>query len=100
MRLSGFANVPDIVVNSTLFDAMSGEVAAFEELVGSHGGAGGMQTRPFLLYPAGWTNAEPALHGAESIHQFLCRFVPGVESEKDAPATGADRINPAEAGRG
>lgn len=100
MRLSGFANVPDIVVNSALFDATSGEVAAFEELVGSHGGAGGMQTRPFLLYPAGWTSAEPALHGAESVHHFLCRFVSGVETRKNASEDGADRITPTETGRG
>ena len=42
---------PDIMVNS-LWDEQTGEVAAFEELVGSHGGLGGDQTRPFLLYPA------------------------------------------------
>src|SRR5262249_26301944 len=40
----------DIVVNS-LFNPMSGEVAAFEELVGSHGGLGGTQNQPFVLYP-------------------------------------------------
>ena len=32
------------------------EVAAFEELVGSHGGVGASQSYPFVLYPGGWTN--------------------------------------------
>ena len=35
------------------------EVAAFEELIGSHGGLGGFQTRPFIMHPADWTIDEP-----------------------------------------
>ena len=34
------------------YDPERDEVAAFEEQVGSHGGLGGPQTHPFLLYPA------------------------------------------------
>ena len=30
------------------------ENAAFEELVGNHGGLGGEQTDPFVLFPAEW----------------------------------------------
>ena len=41
-----------------MLDPETGEVAAFEELVGSHGGMGGAQTEAFLLYPAAF--AEPA----------------------------------------
>ena len=33
-------------------------VAAFEELIGSHGGLGGWQTRASLLYPADWAAPE------------------------------------------
>ncbi len=47
----GFATCPDIVVNSTYW-ADTDEVAAFEELVGSHGGLGGTQALPFVLHPA------------------------------------------------
>ena len=50
-RLDGFTNVGDLLINSS-YDAELEEVAAFEELVGSHGGFGGPQTRPFLLAPA------------------------------------------------
>ena len=49
-RTDGFAHCPDLVVNSTYWPAM-GEVAAFEELVGSHGGMGGGQSFPFVLLP-------------------------------------------------
>ena len=50
-RTDGFPHCPDIVVNSTYW-AESDEVAAFEELVGSHGGMGGGQAHPFALYPS------------------------------------------------
>ena len=46
-----FPHCPDIVVNSTLLGGLD-EVAAFEELVGSHGGLGGGQAHPFVLHPA------------------------------------------------
>jgi hypothetical protein len=76
-RLSSYPNVPDIVVNSTLFDPSTGEVAAFEELIGCHGGAGGLQTEPFLLFPSNWTNDDPTLVGSESVHAFLVTHVQG-----------------------
>ena len=50
LRENRFANCPDILVMSQ-FDPETGEVAAFEELVGCHGGLGGPQTRPFVLHP-------------------------------------------------
>ena len=50
-RTDGFEHCPDIVVNSTYW-AETDEVAAFEELVGSHGGMGGEQSFPFALAPA------------------------------------------------
>jgi uncharacterized membrane protein YvlD (DUF360 family) len=73
-RTDTFAHCPDIMVNS-LWDEQTGEVAAFEELVGSHGGMGGEQTRPFLLYPASWLAPEAELFGAESVHQQLRRWL-------------------------
>ena len=42
-------------------------VAAFEELIGSHGGLGGWQTRASLLYPADWARQEPL--GAPAVHR-------------------------------
>ena len=49
-RTDGFPHCPDIVLNSTYWQDTD-EVAAFEELVGSHGGMGGSQSFPFLLHP-------------------------------------------------
>ncbi len=36
------------------YDPSLGEVVAFEELVGSHGGLGGWQADAFVLHPVGW----------------------------------------------
>ena len=50
------------------------ENAAFEELVGNHGGLGGEQTHPFVLYPAEWQLDDAELIGAESVFRNLKRW--------------------------
>jgi hypothetical protein len=48
-RVADFPHAGDLIVNSTLY--ADGSVAAFEELVGSHGGLGGEQTDAFIFHP-------------------------------------------------
>ena len=50
-EVDGYRTVADLMVNSR-YDPELEEVAAFEDQVSSHGGLGGPQTHPFLLYPA------------------------------------------------
>ena len=50
LRTDGFAHVADIMVGS-FYDPELDEGCAFEELISFHGGLGGPQTRPFILYP-------------------------------------------------
>ena len=69
-RTNTFADTPDILVNS-FFDPNKQEGAAFEELIGFHGGLGGYQTQPFLLYPSEWELADETIIGAEAIYRFL-----------------------------
>jgi uncharacterized membrane protein YvlD (DUF360 family) len=78
-RLDGMPNSPDLVAIS-LLDPSTGEVAAFEELIGSHGGLGGPQTEPFILYPAGWSLEEPII-GAENVYHQLRRWLSGIGIE-------------------
>lgn len=73
-RLDTFPHVGDIVVNS-LYEPATEEVAAFEELVGSHGGLGGPQTRPFLLVPAGWAAGDGPIVGAPAVNAQLRRWI-------------------------
>ena len=72
-RLDGFDAVGDLLVNSA-YDPDVEEVAAFEELVGSHGGLGGAQTRPFLLFPADWGLGEGPLVGSPAVHRQLVEW--------------------------
>ncbi|MGZ4932705.1 MAG: phage holin family protein [Halobacteriota archaeon] len=69
-RTDRFSYAPDILVNSA-YDPETGEVAAFEELVGSHGGLGGPQSQPFLLHPATWNIGHEEIVGAERLHDVL-----------------------------
>jgi putative membrane protein len=69
-RTDGFKYVPDILVNS-FYDAEKNEVAAFEELIGSHGGLGGNQSKPFLMTPSEWDFDGTEIVGAETLHKVL-----------------------------
>ncbi len=68
-RTDGFKYVPDILVNST-YDLENDEVYAFEELIGSHGGAGGPQHEPFIFYPSSWKLDEKIV-GAQNVYKFF-----------------------------
>ena len=68
-RHNTFKHMPDILVNS-FYNPENEEICAFEELIGSHGGLGGSQTRPFILYPSDWKDPEELI-GAKSIYDFL-----------------------------
>jgi hypothetical protein len=72
-RVAGMEHCPDILAIS-LLDPDTDEVAAFEELIGSHGGLGGAQTQPFILHPADWAIDEP-LVGAEAVYRQLRRWL-------------------------
>ncbi|WP_240979299.1 alkaline phosphatase family protein [Streptomyces sp. HNM0574] len=74
LRTSGFANVPDIMVNSRC-DPETGEVHAFEEQVGSHGGLGGEQSDAFLLWPRVFSPPGGPIVGAERLHLVLRRWL-------------------------
>ncbi|MGW2963690.1 alkaline phosphatase family protein [Streptomyces sp. NPDC001220] len=82
-RTHSFPHTADIMVNSS-YDPEGGDVLAFEEQIGSHGGLGGAQGRPFLLSPV-CVSAPVAegetLVGAEAVHGVLRRWL----READGP---------------
>ena len=53
------------------FDPKLGEVVAFEELVGSHGGIGGWQSNAFLLHPAGWSGVPEGVLTGRQVHEAM-----------------------------
>jgi uncharacterized membrane protein YvlD (DUF360 family) len=70
LRSDGFPHCPDLMINSTYWPEFE-EVAAFEELVGSHGGMGGPQARPFVLHPVELPWPEGEVLGAEAVHRVF-----------------------------
>ncbi|MGW1553742.1 alkaline phosphatase family protein [Streptomyces sp. NPDC002346] len=84
-RTDTFPHVADVMVNS-MYDPTTGCVHAFEEQIGSHGGLGGEQSRPFLLHPrtmsepmasriSAGPGADGELVGAEQVHEVLRRWL-------------------------
>jgi len=70
LRTDSFPHCADLMLNSTLWPEFD-EVAAFEELVGSHGGMGGTQSFPFVLHPSELRWPDEEVVGAEQVHQVF-----------------------------
>jgi uncharacterized membrane protein YvlD (DUF360 family) len=92
-RTDGFPHVADIMVNSTYWPDLE-EVAAFEELVGSHGGMGGPQQYPFLLAPVAFAVPDTIMVGPGRVHRQLCDWLAGLGQDAyratdEAAVTGA-----------
>ncbi|MCX5175792.1 phage holin family protein [Streptomyces virginiae] len=79
-RTDTFPHVADVMVNSA-YDPRTGTVHAFEEQIGSHGGLGGEQGHPFLMWPAELSDPGEELTGAEAVHTVLRRWL----READGP---------------
>ena len=70
LRYDGFPDAPDVYINS-FYDPETGEGAAFEEQIGFHGGMGGPQTQPFVLYPTELLPPQEPLVGPVAIYHLL-----------------------------
>jgi len=89
LRTDSFPHCADLMLNSTYWPEF-GEVAAFEELVGSHGGMGGTQSFPFVLHPADLEWPDEEIVGAEQVHRIFRGWLAGLgqtayASEVDSP---------------
>lgn len=92
-RLAGFGNSGDLIVIGP-YDADTGEVVSYEDLVGSHGGLGGWQMRPFLAHPPELVIRDAPLVGAASVHDELERWL-GRAEEPEAHGSSSTREGPA-----
>jgi len=70
LRAASKDEAPDIYVNS-LIDPGTDEVAAFEGLVGCHGGLGGWQDRAFIMVPNDVPFPAERVVGADALHLAL-----------------------------
>jgi uncharacterized membrane protein YvlD (DUF360 family) len=88
LRTDGFEHVADIMVGS-FYDPDLDEGCAFEELISFHGGIGGFQTRPFILYPTALDAPPSPILGAATVHGILAGWRRQLEGSDDA----ADRAH-------
>lgn len=64
--LADFPNGGDLVIISPVYE--DGTVAAYEELIGSHGGLGGQQTEPFLMHSSAVDVKEEIINANQVFH--------------------------------
>jgi hypothetical protein len=70
LRTDRFQHVADLMIGS-FYDPVLDEGCAFEELISFHGGLGGPQTQPFILYPPGLQEPAAPILGAAAVHAVL-----------------------------
>jgi len=73
-RALAFTDRPDLYVHA-IIDSERGEIPAFEELVGSHGGLGGTQEHPFFLVPTALDPGPETVVGAEALHRLFKTWI-------------------------
>jgi hypothetical protein len=96
-EVDSFATVADLMVNSR-YDPELDEVAAFEDQVGSHGGLGGPQTHPFLLFPVALSAPTEPIFTSVGMHRVLKAWLAEVGQPVTTPWLEAP--TPAAAGAG
>jgi hypothetical protein len=89
---------PDLYINSRVSDVTL-DIAAFEPLVGAHGGLGGWQDRAILLTPRVLADVLPTDHieGADRLHAVLVAMLRAVGQRTtvpEPPAPSPDRARP------
>jgi uncharacterized membrane protein YvlD (DUF360 family) len=98
-RTDSFPHCPDVLVNSSYWEEAD-EVAAFEELVGSHGGMGGGQSFPFVLFPAELDWPDEPVIGAERVHRIFRGWLAGLgqdayaDTDVDSPGLSTRTAEP------
>src|SRR5262245_4468624 len=84
LRTDGFPHVADIMIGS-FYDPQVEEACAFEELISFHGGLGGPQTRPFVLYPVDLDAPQLPIVGAEAVHGILTGWRRSLQGSEAVP---------------
>lgn len=90
-RLDQFENAGDIVVNS-MYDPATGEVAPFEEFVGSHGGLGGAQNEAFVIFPPTFSVSDAEIVDARHLHRIFRRWLDEAQGN-DQPLVAAETLD-------
>ncbi|WP_405066492.1 alkaline phosphatase family protein [Kribbella sp. NBC_01510] len=93
LRAVSMPEAPDLYVNSSV-DQDTGEVSAFEGLVGCHGGLGGWQGRGFLLAPPDLAVPDQPIRGADELHRVLVGYLEQLGQRGGISRDGATQLSP------
>ena len=74
----------------SFYDPDLDEGCAFEELISFHGGLGGPQTRPFILYPRELAPPAAPIVGAAAVHTLLTGWRRELQGADAVPLSAAD----------
>jgi hypothetical protein len=85
LRVAERPETPDIYANS-LLDPGTEEVAAFEGLVGCHGGLGGWQDRALIVVPTDLPFPTQRILGADALHHALVQILEHLGHRTDLAA--------------
>ena len=85
--LADFPSGGDLVIISPVYE--DGTVAAYEELIGSHGGLGGQQTAPFLMYSSSIEAGEEIIN-ANQVYSVLQKIKNSPVQNAETAKTAAD----------
>ncbi len=82
-KLCEYPSSGDVIINGSYLG--DGAVICFEEQVGSHGGAGGSQTEPFVMFPERFGELGNEINNPEDMHRFLTGIIG--DSQQSHPTT-------------
>jgi len=78
---------------NSFYDPQTNEGADFEEQIGFHGGLGGAQTQPFLLFLRDLPLSDEPFSGAEAVYRVLKGWASNPNQERLSNNTLAARIS-------
>lgn len=81
LQLCDYPNSGDVILNGALIGPDT--VISFEEQIGTHGGVGGEQTEPFVIFPSRYRRRVPMRNPSE-MHHFLMALSKGFPNSADA----------------
>ena len=86
LRAVNMPEAPDLYINSRVDDTTF-DIAAFEPLVGAHGGLGGWQDRAILVIPSALAQVLPEeqIDGADRLHSVLVEILRAVGQRGSVP---------------
>jgi hypothetical protein len=82
LRMDAFTTAGDLVLLGAV-DRVTGEVTAFEQLIGSHGGLGGWQSDAFIMCPATLALDENPPVGAPAMYRQLVAWRTQLRAESN-----------------